>query len=60
MPADQIDFWFAMGSTDHVEWRFTDDDLAHLQQLAAEHVALRPDILVAGAFRMNRNNRSFA
>jgi hypothetical protein len=31
--------------------------MATLRQLAAELVALRPDILVASAFRMNRNNR---
>jgi hypothetical protein len=37
------------GENLHVEWRFADGDAASRQRLAAELVALRPDILVAGA-----------
>ena len=33
----------------HVEWRFADGDAASRQRLAAELVALRPDVLVASA-----------
>jgi putative tryptophan/tyrosine transport system substrate-binding protein len=37
------------GENLHVEWRFADGDPESRQRLAAELVALRPDILVAGA-----------
>jgi putative tryptophan/tyrosine transport system substrate-binding protein len=37
------------GENLHVEWRFADGDPASRQRLAAELVALRPDILVAAA-----------
>jgi putative ABC transport system substrate-binding protein len=37
------------GANLHVEWRFADGDPASRQRLAAELVALRPDVLVAGA-----------
>ena len=37
------------GENLHVECRFADDDPASRQRLAAELVALRPDILVAGS-----------
>ena len=36
------------GENLHVEWRFANGDPASLPRLAAELVALRPDVLVAG------------